>query len=336
MKIFVTIILFLSFLFSNGQIKLYYISTADGRCVGVRDEKGTIIIPPIHEMHYDFDLTVPIDDPFIEFMGIVGKQKASNDSPAFAGSMVYDRKGNLLYQSQFFDNGPDYWSEGLRRYVVNDRIGFVDVLGNKITEAKWGFALPFNYGYATVYAGKMKKQYDAGGEHWIAVPAEDDVREYLINRNGVEVDPLYVQHDTKDYFYKGAYYPNPFQYTTKEKMLLDRLTPYRVAVAFLFKLGLQHYIYRPLQFEIVEKPNRYFPYYVIGVYEEQRRLDDYTILLDGKSGQFYISSWGSRTELLLLDHVLISSLEDNLLRGEDFILPATRKLAEQELLKLKN
>ncbi|UZJ64979.1 hypothetical protein OKW96_01320 [Sphingobacterium sp. KU25419] len=91
----------------------------------------------------------------------------------------------------------------------------------------------------------------------------------------------------------------------------------------------------PLQLEIVEKPNRYFPFYVIGAYEEQRRLDDYEILFDEKSGDFYISQWESRTELVSLNEGLISSIEDNLQRGKDYIKPETRKLAEQELLKLK-
>ncbi|WP_447766420.1 hypothetical protein [Sphingobacterium faecium] len=335
MRIFMTLIFSCCCLFSKGQDQLYYVLNADSNRVGVRDEKGTIIIPPIHNVYHDYVLDVPIDDPFIEFMGVVGHEDAEKDSPAFAVSTVYDRKGNILYYPQFFDNGSDYWSEGLRRYVEKGKIGFVNFFGDKISPANWGFALPFNYGYATVYVGKMKKQYDTGGEHWFVVPAEAGVNEYIINRHGVRVDPLQERQDPKDYFYNGAYYPNPFQYNKEELMILKKLKQFEKAITFLFKLNSHQYEFMPLQLEIVEKPNRYFPFYVIGAYEEQRRLDDYEILFDEKSGDFYISQWVSRTELVSLNEGLISSIEDNLQRGMDYIKPETRKLAEQELLKLK-
>ncbi|HCU45129.1 MAG TPA: hypothetical protein DF610_09900 [Sphingobacterium sp.] len=334
LKIFVTLILSCCFLFSKGQDKLYYMMTADSSLVGVRNEKGTIIIPPIHHVYHDFDLNVPIDDPFIEFIGVLGDEEDA-DNPAFAVSTVYDRKGNILYYPQFFDNGSDYWSEGLRRYVEKGKIGFVNLLGDKISPADWGFALPFNYGYATVYAGKMKKQYDAGGEHWFVVPAEDGVNESLINKHGVRVEPLQIRQDPKDYFYNGAYYPNPFQYNNDELLILKKLDQFEKAITFLFKLSSSQYEYKPLQLEIVEKPNRYFPYYVIGAYEEQRRLDDYDILFDEKSDDFYISQWDSRRELVPLNEGLISSIGENLQRRKDDIKLETRKLAEQELLKLQ-
>lgn len=100
---------------------------------------------------------------------------------------MYDRKGNFLYYPQLFDNGPDYWEEGLRRYVENGKIGFVDALGNKVIIAQWDFATPFYNGYAKVFEGGWKKKYDKGGEHWSVVPATKISKSYWINKKGKRV-----------------------------------------------------------------------------------------------------------------------------------------------------
>ncbi|UIR55552.1 hypothetical protein LZQ00_14935 [Sphingobacterium sp. SRCM116780] len=334
-KTFVAIALSFCFFILKGQEKLYYVMSADSTKVGVRDEKGTIVIPLLYPVYQDYDLNTPIEEPLIEFIGVMEQEDYDKDSPAFAVATVYNRKGQLLYYPQFFDNGSDYWSEGLRRYVEKGKIGFVDFLGNRITAANWGFAVPFNYGYATVYEGKMKKQYEAGGEHWTVIPADEHVKEYLINKNGVRVEPLKTKQHAKDYRYDGEYYPNPFQYNKEEQAILNRLSRYETAITLLFKLSSYQYEYEPLQLEIVEKPNHSLPYYVIEAYDDQRRLDDYEILFDEKTDNFFISRWSSRTELVPLDEMLMSSIQDDLQRDPDYIKPETRKLAEEEWLKLK-
>jgi hypothetical protein len=49
-----------------------------------------------------------------------------------------------------FENGPDYFSEGLVRYVDNQKTGFIDKSGRIIISAKYGFASPFESGYSAV------------------------------------------------------------------------------------------------------------------------------------------------------------------------------------------
>lgn len=53
-----------------------------------------------------------------------------------------------IYQ---FDNGDDYFCEGLQRIVNKDgKIGFADSLGNVAIEPRFAFAFPFEDGYAKV------------------------------------------------------------------------------------------------------------------------------------------------------------------------------------------
>jgi hypothetical protein len=65
---------------------------------------------------------------------------------------VYDRKGNF-YQPYLFDNGADYFSEGVRRFVKNGKVGFVDRYGKIIIQPGHDFASSFNYGYAVFCDG---------------------------------------------------------------------------------------------------------------------------------------------------------------------------------------
>jgi hypothetical protein len=52
-----------------------------------------------------------------------------------------------------YDNGADYFVEGLRRFVKNGKIGFVDRNGKVIIEPKHDFVDYFNYGYASFCDG---------------------------------------------------------------------------------------------------------------------------------------------------------------------------------------
>ena len=85
---------------------------------------------------------------------------------AIPWGVVYSRSGKFLYNPFYYDNGTDYFFEGVRRYVENGKVGFVDKAGNKLTAALWDYASHFHYGYAQVYNGNLKKVYDKGGEHW--------------------------------------------------------------------------------------------------------------------------------------------------------------------------
>lgn len=269
--------LLLLFTVAKGQQgpKLYYYTTADHSLLGVKDEYGTVIIPATFLNVMSIEDHTLLEGPTIEFpYGSPSTLPVYKDlsRPATAVGAIYSRQGEFLYQAQLFDNGPDYWEEGLRRYVEQDKMGYVDLLGNKVTAAAWDFVYPFNYGYAEVMLGKLKKVYDQGGEHW-TIGSEGPVVHYLINKKGERVHPYAVARHPKDYFYEGQYYPYPFVYTVEEQAILSRLQADSVGVAFLFDSSSYRSGYdTSVQMEITARPNDYNPYYVVKVYNQQQSI----------------------------------------------------------------
>ena len=52
-----------------------------------------------------------------------------------------------------FDNGPDYFVEGLARTVRDGKVGFVDEELDVVVPREWDFAFPFEGGFARVCTG---------------------------------------------------------------------------------------------------------------------------------------------------------------------------------------
>lgn len=78
--------------------------------------------------------------------------------------MVCSCGNNKSYSIYQFDNGDDYFCEGLQRIVNKDgKIGFADSLGNVVIEPRFAFAFPFEDGYAKV---TDKGKPEPVGEHW--------------------------------------------------------------------------------------------------------------------------------------------------------------------------
>lgn len=273
---------------ADGQTKdsiYYFLNPADSNLIGVKDRNNQIIIPAVYYNLYELDSSVPIIGPIVEF-GIRPKNRSHDTtSPAIPITEVYNRKGQFLYYAQFFDNGSDYFVEGLRRYVNNKKIGFVNKLGEKKIAAQWDFATPFNYGYATVYAGGWKKKLLEGGEHWIIVPASKKSYSYVINNKGRKVQPLAKQERPGDYPLEGHLYPYPFKYNAKEQGIRDHLNNQKG----IKEIGKSRFNIdtSKTQFEIVERPTTYFPYYILQGYSNGKAIEALVFLADPTGRQFY-------------------------------------------------
>jgi hypothetical protein len=61
-----------------------------------------------------------------------------------------------------YDNGPDYFQEGLARTFENNRVGFVNETLEPVVGPVWDFAFPFENGVAVVCTGCRRV---ADGEH---------------------------------------------------------------------------------------------------------------------------------------------------------------------------
>jgi hypothetical protein len=80
--------------------------------------------------------------------------------------VFYFTKSGLARKTMYFDNGPDYFSEGLARTEWNGKIGFFDKKLSIVIEPRFDFAFPFHNGLAAVCNGCTQKKL---GEHTVIV-----------------------------------------------------------------------------------------------------------------------------------------------------------------------
>lgn len=123
---------------------LFPFESADG-LYGFRDSSNKILIQP----QYFFA------EPFSAH-GIA----AVADSSGWA---YINAAGKVVIRPFIFDNGPDYFREGLARFVEGGKFGFFDQTGKVVVEPAFVFAGPFQEGRAPVCQGCKKIH---KGEHW--------------------------------------------------------------------------------------------------------------------------------------------------------------------------
>ena len=102
---------------------------------GYKDANDKVVIPAVFKLATDFS------DRAIA---------AVIDSKGWA---CIDTQGKILVRPFIFDNGPDFFSEGLARFREDGRIGFFDEAGRKVIPAQFDFAWPFENGVARVGSG---------------------------------------------------------------------------------------------------------------------------------------------------------------------------------------
>ena len=76
--------------------------------------------------------------------------------------IYYINKNAKLVRTYLFDNGPDYFKEGLARTVKNNKFGFINKKLTLVIKPQYDFAFPFANGVAKVCIGCVLKPY---GEH---------------------------------------------------------------------------------------------------------------------------------------------------------------------------
>jgi hypothetical protein len=97
---------------------------------GYKNNQGQVMIEPTYYIAGQFNQ--------------YGLAAVADDS----GWVYIDMNGNRIIKPFIIDNGPDYFSEGLARFVNNGKIGFMDEQGAIVIPADFDFALPFSDGLA--------------------------------------------------------------------------------------------------------------------------------------------------------------------------------------------
>lgn len=319
----------------HAQDTLYYFQSEETALVGVRSHKGKVIVLPIFEegaKKYNYNKA--ISEETIEFHLLPKGEKVDFSPVAVPLGAVYSRVGEFLYHPFYEDNGTDYWREDVRRYVENGKVGFVDKSGRKLTPAKWDYAGWFNYGYAQVYHGNLKKVYDKGGEHW-TLGSDGHVETYLIDKNGDRAIPSNERKHPKDYFYEGKYYPYPFSYTKEEQEILDKLNKDSIALGlrYIDNYNIREYPSNAIQIEIIEKPSLERTYYVVSVFYNSENIDSgLDIYVDSMTKNSSFNANFDNT-YIPLRFDLIKSLTRFLEKND--IHTETREIVEKELQRLQ-
>jgi len=92
------------------------------------------------------------DSKFLKYGAFVMSKEAS--------FIAINQDDSVILIPYIFDNGPDYLSEGLFRFIENGKIGFANKQFKKIIPAKFDFVYPFENGYAIFNAGGKKAKFD--------------------------------------------------------------------------------------------------------------------------------------------------------------------------------
>ena len=246
--------------FSQNKEVLTYFKSKDS-LVGVKNSDGKIIVPAQFKIFSDLRNGEPVKGETVFFDGMKKDEEPEKNALGY----VYDRNGNFLYRPFAYDNGADYFSEGVRRFVKNGKVGFADRNGKVIIEARHDFASPFHYGYAAYCDGcdreKTQEEHRAivGGTWGVMDSKGQIVQPVVKSANTVEVN--------------GKSYPYPFSYTQKEKEVLRFFENRNKKLSDLYYVN--HYEKlsednKKLYFEIVERPKESFPFYQVNAYDYRK------------------------------------------------------------------
>lgn len=126
----------------------------EGGLHGFRDGRGAVVIPPRYSFAYEF--------------GAGGVAAVVEAPTTVAGSVRFgfiDPGGRWLADAYAFDNGPDYFQEGLARIVDGaGRVGFLDRGGAVVIAPQFVDAAGFCHGAATVHDGREQWTIDRAGQ----------------------------------------------------------------------------------------------------------------------------------------------------------------------------
>src|ERR1700677_2993733 len=103
---------------------------------GFKNQKGRIVVSP-------------------QFQRVGNMVEGESLIPVIKNGVFYrmNENGDLVFESVFYDNAWDYYSDGLSRFIKNGKVGFHDKKGNIIISPQYDFASGFENGVSSVCNG---------------------------------------------------------------------------------------------------------------------------------------------------------------------------------------
>lgn len=246
------IILTLGFSLYSQETKIYYFLSKDS-LIGVKNEKGKTIIPPKMQSFfgpsiYDGSTTKEIKGEIFFLYPKNGKAEA------------YNRKGEYLFEPNFFDFSIEDFEEGFIRIIENNKMGLADKFGKIVIQPKYDFISSVNFGIIT-YCNGCYRDYKTDSEHPRLVGGNWG----YLDIKGIEIQLTKEKNHPKDLKTKeGLFIPYQFKYNKNEYAILDYFEKRK---ELIIKANESLYPNKDIFFEIVEKPNEFEPYYLIRTYQ---------------------------------------------------------------------
>jgi len=114
----------------------------------------------------------------------------------YEGSMFYVSKAGKVVRTYFFDNGADYFVEGVARTILNNKFGYIDEQLNVVIKPEYDFVFPFKNGIAVVCNGcrfELSGEHNkiAGGKWGVINKSGKIVIPIMQSKNALLVNPKY-------------------------------------------------------------------------------------------------------------------------------------------------
>lgn len=251
--------------------------------IGMFSVKGTKVLPFSFYNIMNYPLNVPITDNLIFLLDSNTQRYQQAGFEVLGGFEVkpaaFLRNGITIYNPYWYDNGVDYFKEGRQRFVYDNKIGFVNRLGQVTVWANYSYIEAYNNAYALactncVYAvlDSTDKEHCCGfkGNNWV-----------VINKEGKEIKRLRV--------IQGERLDDQLPQT---KQTLSALEKTRAAKLLalpeikMFANDMQVSV-KKLNMVLYDKPFKHSPYYHFGLQSVNDTFsgDDYQFLIspDGKT-----------------------------------------------------
>lgn len=135
-----------------GQRDRFAFEAGDGRW-GFRNQRGDEVIAPRFGFVYEFNA-----------YGLAAGVEPAGGPDGRARFVFIDPSGAVLAEAYAYDNGPDYFQEGLARIVVDGKVGFIDRGGAIAIPARFAGASAFCHDRATVHDGVSTWEIDRHGQ----------------------------------------------------------------------------------------------------------------------------------------------------------------------------
>jgi hypothetical protein len=133
---------------SPGNYDRYSFEDAKTGLIGFKTSSGAIVIPARFKFAYEF--------------GDGGIAAAVDGTTPF---VFIDSTGKTIAKAYAYDNGPDYFEEGLARIVdPRGKVGYIDTTGKIVIAPQFDDAASFCHGKAEVAAGGKTYVIDRAGK----------------------------------------------------------------------------------------------------------------------------------------------------------------------------